>query len=172
MAISYKFRFVQNFNRKSGHLQYKRLYTFKSEKSNLYYWVWVECYDYDIYAIKFHLKAHRLSKNKYKLMTHTFEPRVIVQTCMNIMLSIYQENDHASFGFIGSNSEGENTSMTRRFRFYRAIMATSFSDKYFEHIELPEKSTYLMVNKVELANDPDLITKIEDAFKDEYEYFE
>lgn len=105
-------------------------------------------------------------------MTHTFEPRVIVQTCMNIMLSIYQENDHASFGFIGSNSEGENTSMTRRFRFYRAIMATSFSDKYFEHIELPEKSTYLMVNKVELANDPDLITKIEDAFKDEYEYFE
>ena len=93
-------------------------------------------------------------------MTNTFEPRVIVQTCINIMLSIYHENDHASFGFIGSNSEGEKISMTKRFRFYRAIMATNFSDKHFEHVELVEKSTYLMVNKVELANDPNLMKKI------------
>ena len=110
MANSYDYRFVQNFNEKCGHLIGKRLYTFTSTKSHLCYWVWVERYEHDIYAVKFHLKAHRHSKNKYNIKTGTFEPRTIIQTCINIMLDVYHENKHASFGFIGSNSEGEDTS--------------------------------------------------------------
>ena len=172
MPFSYKYRFVQNFNEKNGHLIGKRLYTFTSTKSHLCYWVWVEQYEHDIYAVKFHLKNHRLSKNKYSFQTNTFEPRTIVQTCINIMLDIYHENDCASFGFIGSNSEGEDVSMTKRFRFYRTVMATSFSDKYFEHVEYPKKSAYLLVNKDNLSNNPDLIDKIEKAFIEQYDYFE
>lgn len=172
MPFSYPYRFVQNFHEREGHLKSKRLYSFVSEKSHLCYWVWVEEYDYNIYAIKFHLKQHRFSPNKYSFKTNTFEPRVIVQTCINIMIDIYHENDLASFGFIGSNSEGEPTEMTKRFRFYRAIMATYFSDKHFEHIEITDKSTYMMVNKVELENDPDLIAKIQEAFIEQYPYFE
>lgn len=135
-------------------------------------WVWVEQYEHDIYAVKFHLKNHRLSKKKYNFQTNTFEPRTIVQTCINIMLDIYHENDCASFGFIGSNSEGEDVSMTKRFRFYRTVIATSFSDKYFAHIEYPDKSAYLLVNKDNLSNNPDLIDKIEEAFIEQYDYFE
>ena len=56
MSFYYPYRFVQNFEGKSGHLLSKRLYSFKSTKSNLTYWVWVELYDYNVYAIKFHLK--------------------------------------------------------------------------------------------------------------------
>lgn len=172
MAFSYEYKFVQNFKESSGHLKNKRLYTFTSTKSNLCYWVWVELYDFDIYAIKFHLKAHRLSKHKYSFKTSTFEPRVIVQTCINIMLDIYHENDRASFGFIGSSSEGETIEMTKRFRFYRSVMATYFSNKYFEHVELPEKSAYLMVNRVGMDNNPNFITEIQKAFVKQYEYFE
>lgn len=172
MALFYEYRFVQNFNEKDGHLIGKRLYTFTSTKTNLCYWVWVEKYDFDIYAVKFHLKNHRHSKSKYNLKTNTYEPRTIVQTCINIMLGIYQENDNASFGFIGSNSEGEDVSMTKRFRFYRTIMATTFSDRHFEHIEYPQKSAYLLVNKDNLTNNPDLIDRIEKAFIEQYDYFE
>lgn len=172
MANSYDYRFVQNFNERCGHLIGKRLYTFTSTKSHLCYWVWVERYEHDIYAVKFHLKAHRHSKNKYNIKTGTFEPRTIIQTCINIMLDVYHENKHASFGFIGSNSEGEDIAITQRFRIYRTIMATSFSDKYFEHIEYPEKSAYLMVNRYNLSHDPGFIEKIEDAFIKQYPYFE
>ena len=49
--------------------EYKLLYTFKSPKSHQWYWVWVEVYQCDFYAVKFHLKAHRNSLNKYSLMT-------------------------------------------------------------------------------------------------------
>ena len=50
-------------------LKYKLLYTFKSPKSHQWYWVWVEVYQCDFYAVKFHLKAHRNSLNKYSLIT-------------------------------------------------------------------------------------------------------
>lgn len=172
MIFSYSYKFVQNFNKSSGHLKYKRLYTFKSTKSNQWYWVWIECYDHNMYAIKFHLKAHRLSHRKYNLLSSTFEPRKIVFTCIQIMLSIYQEDDHASFGFIGSNLEDEGTSNTKRFKFYRSIMATYFSERHFTHIETPDKSAYLMVNNIELENNPNLITDIQNGFIEEYAYFE
>lgn len=172
MIFSYPYRFVQNFNRSSGHLKYKRLYTFKSTKSNQWYWVWVEYYDYNMYAIKFHLKAHRLSKRKYNLLSNTFEPRRIVFTCIQIMLSIYEEDDHASFGFIGANMEKEDVSDTKRFRFYRSIMATYFSERHFTHVETPAKSAYLMINKIELENHPTLLTDIQNVFLKEYAYFE
>lgn len=51
-------------------------------------------------------------------------------------------------------------------------MATNFSDKYFLHTELKDKSAYLMVNKIELENNPNLINDIQDAFTEQYEYFD
>lgn len=117
MAFFYPHRFVQNFNEEVGHLKSKKLYTFKSTKSNQWYWVRVECYDHNVYALKFHLKSMRNCENKYSVLTNTYEPRRIVMTCINIMLEIYQKDDHASFGFIGSNLEKEGTDNTKRFRF-------------------------------------------------------
>lgn len=172
MSFYYPYRFVQNFEGNSGHLLSKRLYSFKSTKSNFTYWVWVELYDYNVYAIKFHLKNHRHSERKYNILSSTFEPRRIIHTCINIMLDIYHQDDHASFGFIGSNLDEEGIDNTKRFRFYSKIMATNFSDKYFLHTELKDKSAYLMVNKIELENNPNLINDIQDAFTEQYEYFD
>lgn len=114
----------------------------------------------------------RNCENKYSVLTNTYEPRRIVMTCINIMLEIYQKDDHASFGFIGSNLEEESIDNTKRFRFYRRIMATYFSEKYFIHQENSLKSAYLMLNKVEMTNNPRLKEDIESAFKEQYEYFD
>ena len=66
-------------------------------------------------------------------MTNTFEPRKIINTCINIMLSIYEKNSKASFGFIGANGFNEDTKCTKRYRVYSRIVATYFSDRVFYH---------------------------------------
>ncbi len=84
------------------------LYTFKSPKSHQWYWVWVEVYQCDFYAVKFHLKAHRDSPNKYSLMTGLNEARPVINTCIAIMHEIGNINPHSSFGFIGANMQDES----------------------------------------------------------------
>ena len=72
----------------NGHIR-NSLYTFKSTKSNLWYIVLVEQYKYDVFAVKFYPKKWSNSKLKYQLLTGTNEPRKIINTCINVMLSIY-----------------------------------------------------------------------------------
>ena len=109
----------------------KKLYKFKSPKSHQWYMVWVECYRHHFYAVKFHLKNHRYSDNKYRYMTKLNEARQVIHTCINIMLEIAMEDDLSSFGFIGANSIGESIKETKRFQVYKILMATYFSEEHF-----------------------------------------
>lgn len=121
LESSYPFHFIMNeYEEKPDEgFSHLMLYTFKSTKSNLTYIVRVEVYKYHIYAVKFYLKNMQHSKNKYRIATNTYEPRRIINTCINIMLSIYEKDHKASFGFIGANGMDEdNTCCTKRYRFY------------------------------------------------------
>lgn len=148
------------------------LYHFKSAKSHLIYMVRVEVYDYDVYAVKFYLKKHSQSPNKYRLMAQTYEPRRIINTCINIMLQIFAENPNASFGFVGANGFDEPVANTKRYRVYSRIIATYFSEQYFYHKENIGKSAYMLINKEKLAKNPNLVKDIEQFFIRQYEYFE
>lgn len=172
LQSAYPFYFIQKDEGDSQGLLHVCLYRFKSTKSNLVYIVRVEEYKYNIYAVKFYQKSHALSKDKYRMMTHTNEPRRIINTCINIMLSIYQADKRASFGFIGANSFNEGISCTKRYRVYSRIIATYFSDEYFYHKENVEKSAYMLVNNIALKENPSLVEQIESFFIDQYEYFE
>lgn len=102
----YPYHFVQRVDEyqtsgKEDFLKYKLLYTFKSPKSHQWYWVWGEVYARDLYAVKFHLKTHRNSPNKYSLMTGLHEARPVINTCIAIMQEIGNVDPHSSFGFIG-----------------------------------------------------------------------
>ena len=88
------------------------------------------------------------------------------------MLSVYDQNCMASFGFIGSNSDGESVSNTKRYRVYSKIIATYFSDKLFMHIENIDKSVYMLVNRQQLALNPTLVEDIEVSFMQMYDYFD
>jgi hypothetical protein len=125
-----------------------------------------------MYSVKFHLKADKNSKYKYNRLTGLNEARAVINTCIAIMLEIYETNHKASFGFIGSHLPNESENETKRFRIYKKIMATYFSYTNFEHIEIKEKSAYVMIRRTELEKDRDLIQKIECFFSDNYDYFD
>lgn len=174
-ALSYyPFRFVQNFHGPGGNgfLKYKQLYSFVSPRSHQTYWAWVEVYDCHFYAIKFHLKSHRLSPNKYQLMTGYGEARPVINTCIQIMVDVAQRDHRASFGFVGANMKGEPENNTKRFRVYRRFMATFFSDVEFEHLSFTEKSAYVLVRRSELNATPELLTELNNRFIQMYPYFE
>lgn len=172
LQSAYPFYFIQSDKGDSKGLLHVLLYRFKSTKSNLVYIVRVEEYEYNIYAVKFYQKSHSLSKNKYRIMTNTNEPRRIINTCVNIMLTVYQKNKKASFGFVGANGFDEDTSYTKRYRVYSRIIATYFSDEHFYHKENIEKSAYMLINNISLKENPDLVEQIESFFIEQYEYFE
>jgi hypothetical protein len=171
---SYDYSFVQNFySDKSECFDYKKLYHFKSPKTNQWYWVWVEAYMYNIYGIKFHLKSDRNSKDKYERLSNLNEAKAVINTCMNIMLEINVMDKKSSFGFIGSPCFKDiGIQETKRYKVYKRMLLTYFSDDIFQHIQNNHKSTYMMVRKAELDKDKNLIQKIEDFFTDNYEYFD
>lgn len=169
---SYSFYFIKNeYINKDGHIK-NRLYRFTSTKSKICYIVLVEEYEHNVFAVKFYPKAWRWSKHKYQMLTGTYEPRRIINTCINIMLTIYRENTNASFGFIGVNSKNEGPNETKRYKVYSTLIATYFSDKYFLHMENKEKSAYLLINHQALLSNPTLVKDIEDFFKRQYSYFD
>ena len=168
LPSSYSFVFVHRSQGCDGVLRVD-LYRFTSIKSGLDYFVRVEEYPFNMYAVKFYLKNHRLSDKKYQLLTNTFEVRTIINTCINIMLSVFERNSSASFGFIGSNSDGESIANTKRYRVYSRIIATYFSDTYFMHVENVDKSVYLLINRMELKATPNLIENIQNTFMEIYE---
>lgn len=172
LQSAYPFYFIQSDKGELKGLLHVLLYRFKSTKSNLVYIVRVEEYEYNIYAVKFYQKSHSLSKNKYRIMTNTNEPRRIINTCVNIMLTVYQKNKKASFGFVGANGFDEDISYTKRYRVYSRIIATYFSDEHFYHKENIEKSAYMLINNISLKENPDLVEQIESFFIEQYEYFE
>ena len=89
-----------------------------------------------------------------------------------MMLSIYEENPDASFGFVGANRIDESPNETKRYKVYSTIVATYFSNEFFFHKENKEKSAYLLINNRSLSNNPTLVKKIEDFFKNQYGYFD
>lgn len=172
----YPYHFVQRINdvenAQLSFLKYKLLYAFKSSKSHQWYWVWVEVYEHNFYAIKFHLKAHRDSPHKYRLMTGLNEARPIIRTCIAIMAEIAKTDSYSSFGFIGANMQDESTFMTKRFRVYSAFMATYFSEILFEHYMMMDKSAYLLVRRTELEKSPDLLSLLSRKFNQMYDLFD
>ena len=172
LQSAYPFYFIQRDKEGSKCLLFVSLYRFKSTKSHLTYIVRVEEYEFNIYAVKFYQKNHSLSKNKYRIMANTYEPRRIINTCINIMLTIYQNDQKASFGFIGANGFDEDVSCTKRYKVYARIVATYFSDVHFYHKENIDKSAYMLINNIALKENPDLIEEIEQFFIDQYDYFE
>lgn len=169
---AYPFIFIQRDKENTKGLLYVSLYRFKSTKSKLVYIVRVEEYEYHVYAIKFYQKSHSNSPHKYRLLTNTNEPRRIINTCIKIMLSLYNKDTYASFGFIGANGLDESERCTKRYRVYSRIIATYISSTIFTHKENKDKSAYMLINNSFLKEHPHLIEDIEIFFASQYEYFE
>lgn len=172
----YPFRFVKKdveaWQGLESFMTHRLLYSFKSTKTNQTYWVWVECYKHHFYAVKFHLKNHRNSENKYNIMTGLNEARQCIKTVMAVMNDVAKSDEQASFGFIGANMEGETTFNTKRFRVYERYMHSYFGEESFMHYMNIEKSAYLLLSRSYIDEYPNLLADLTQGFRDLYDYFE
>lgn len=94
-------------------------YSFKGASS--IYIIQIEYYDYDVYILKFYLKNHRDSKNKFNLLSEDHDAQAVIRTVLDVAIDILEnENKDASFGFMGAhkikNTFEEGKTNTQRFR--------------------------------------------------------
>lgn len=156
---SYKYRYVQNLplNNEPEAILARMLYSFKSSLTHQTYWLIVDKCKYNIYVIKFHLKAHRHSEYKYNILTNLHEARTVLFTCMNIVWTeIQAKDDKAALGFVGANMIGESPANTKRFRFYQKFVQTHVNINTYEHFANEEKSAYILIPHKALEQNPNL----------------
>lgn len=156
-AYEYTFKCKLPIDNEPEEIRARLLYTFRSRKNQVYY-VMVDQCDYNIYVIKFHLKAHRNSPRKYNLLTNLGEARAVLNTCKDIMLKeVCAKDDMASVGFVGANKENEDTANTQRFRIYQTLMTTWIPvEGDYEHFANAEKSAYILIPRKALDINPNL----------------
>lgn len=155
----------KNLNRKFD------IYRFKNDFNDVYL-VEVFHYEYNVYAIKFFMKKHRLSPNKYSMTyprkfkekrgfkTGNLNFLKVMNTVLTISLEIKKNDTLASFGFMGApranendpneNSENINADCTvantKRYKVYQLYSRRYFNPKDFEYIYSPTSSILLLRN--------------------------
>lgn len=140
------------------------LWKFRSSKNNKWYIVEAEHFPMHFYGIKFYWKGVTHSPNRYSLLTNDYEPRTIVNSCIQVMYKYFQNDINTSFGFIGARDLGVNNQEnipSKRFRFYRRMMLTIFGSKTFAQYYDMFNSMYLMVNRRMLNTNQLSISQIE-----------
>ena len=105
-------------------------------------------------VVKFYDKAHRLSDNPFSLMSGSHEAAPTIRTAVEIMLYLVRENPLLSFAFIGAADPDGDTKETRRFRIYRGMLYRLFSEQYFQHLQMPGNSLYILLNRVYIDTNP------------------
>lgn len=136
-----------------GSLRIIDLWTFRSLKSNKRYIVEVEGFENEFWGLKFYWKGVEKSKKRYSLLTNDFEPRIIVRSCIEVMLEYYRKNRLVSFGFVAApdldedvkNKKVSKTSGSRRFKFYKRMMINLFDPETFYQVSDTTNTIYLLV---------------------------
>jgi hypothetical protein len=147
---SYSYRYINNSweePENEGDVRKRvHLLSFVTERKTRYI-VRVEQYEESFFCIKYYLKTHSNSKNKYKFLTKENSCIRIIGTCLKIMAAFHRKDPYISFGVIGESSIGEADKETSRYVVYSGVFARFFSPMQFQHVAIPEHSIYLVINK-------------------------
>lgn len=169
MLECYPYNFVMRQN--TGNVPVL-IYHFRSPRTNQWYIVQIEEYPSCFYGIKFYLKADRHNPHKFNRLSGLNEPRPVINTCIAILMELSKQSPNSSFGFIGANIIGEAENETKRFRVYRRILTTYFSEEQFLHYQIVEKSAYALVRKTTIETNPNIIHDISKYFSTNYTNFD
>ena len=145
----YKPKFIMRTIDK-GTLRSIDLWKFRSTKTRKWYIVEVEHFKAHFYGLKFYWKGVAQSPDRYSLLTNDYEPRIIVMSCIAVMMHYFMADAKSSFGFVGAHDLVETVvgdSPNKRFRFYRRMMLTLFSKDKFIQVKDVKNSMYLMINR-------------------------
>ena len=160
----------------SNSLRIIDLWTFRSIKSNKRYIVEIEGFKNEFYGIKFYWKGVEKSNNRYSILTNDYEPRIILRSCIEIMLRYFECNPLASFGFIAApdlytdiiGKKINPMQGSRRFRFYQRLMVNMFGPETFYQVADTSKTIYIMINKRQLSTGAVTIKDIEHKLNELY----
>jgi hypothetical protein len=129
-------------------------------------------YEYNVYAIKFYLKKHRHNRDKYSVTyPQDFKTKKscptgnenflkTLNTILKISLKIMNEDNLASFGFMGAAKSCENDEIlnskninpdgtianTKRYKVYLLYVKRFFGPETFEYIDSKTSSILLLRN--------------------------
>src|SRR5690606_8146966 len=90
---------------------------------------------------------------KYSKIINKGDVGNILITCAKAIPLILQQHPTASFGFVGARTldkasgKVESYNNNQRFTIYSYIVAQKFGKITFEHMEYPEISGYLLINR-------------------------
>ncbi|MFN8437649.1 MAG: hypothetical protein U0V72_08420 [Cytophagales bacterium] len=153
-----KFNLVNKLTAKESGFEFEReIYSFDTLSKQNRYIVYLDKYNYNLYVIKFYLKNHQLSEDKFNLLTSLNEVQNILATCLEIIILKKKQNPYASFAFLASRSENELDKETpKRFKVYSRLIKNMISPVDFEHFDNSPIGIYLLKNKLsdfdEVAN--------------------
>ena len=156
---AYEIQLLHRTYVKDEPVELREVYRFKT-RFNRVYFIIVEIFEMNIYAIKFHLRIHKDLPNKYKIEINDGDAFRIFSTCIKMAEIILKSNPEASFGFIGQNSDGESTHLTQRYRIYNQLAKRYFDPKKFNHHKDEINSIYFLENKKNRTVDIDKINRL------------
>ena len=110
---------------------------------NIVTFCWRKNMNMKFFAIKFYLKNHADSEDRFKINALT-----IFGTCLRVMQGLVKEHPAASFFIFGSQSHKDKLNApSQRFRIYQRMIENVFSPVNFYHYALSIRSIYLVLNK-------------------------
>jgi len=110
------------------------------------------------------------------MLTNDYEPRIIIRSCIEVMLEYYRRNSLVSFGFVAANDlekdiKGKKINLSggsRRFRFYQRMMVNLFGPETFYQAADITNTIYLMINMKQLSSGKITIKDIENRLNQTY----
>lgn len=150
----------------SDEIRCRNTYGFCSSLTKKKYKVLIDELDGPLLVIKFYLKNDAADKKKYNKLSNLREPRNIVYTCISIIQEEFlKKNSAYSVGFIGSNCVNEDFANTKRFRFYKKMIASLVSPDSYCHYEEENRSAYVLIPKDVDDNNPGLIDQFTKMYR-------
>lgn len=156
----FEIRFIQKASPSEGDafdfaLVYKFFTDITEFSHRLKYILRVEVFE-DVFAVKFYAARDRSLDTKYNRLLKVHNYRSIVRlfyTCATLVSRLHAEYPDVSFAINGAETHDvvsgkvEDMESNQRFRVYRSVALKLFGGNDFEHYQLPEASSYILVNR-------------------------
>lgn len=152
-SLTYPCHFIR-FNHVNDGVHMKtHVYSFKA-RNNQRYIVEFDEFIGNVFLVKFYQKNHSGSPNKYNILTNSGWSCSVIYTVFDLMLRTWRNNSfgNVSFAFMGSNTISANGNEepkknTKRFHFYKVMIANFVGDKNFTFKQNIDSSIFVMLNK-------------------------
>lgn len=176
---AYPLYFIQKASPGEGDaFDFAYIYKFYTERTSTYqrlkYILRVEAYE-DVFAVKFYAARDRKLDDKYNRIVRAHNYRGTVRiffTCAEVVLKLLEQYPAASFVVQGASSmdfksgKEENHIRTQRYRIYSTMAFAVFSGNTFHHLDEPDSSSYMLVNKYNCTDAKEKAKRIKQMFID------